>query len=74
MATRNGTTTYPGDPIPDSLKGPYYETYMNEDPWAWKDPRTAALEQEEARRLVAEREARRQRQERIKALPAEDET
>lgn len=32
MATRNGTTTYPGDTIPDSLKGPHYESYMNEDP------------------------------------------
>ena len=66
MATRNGTTTSPLDSIPDSLKGPYYETYMNEDPWEWKDPEMRAWEEEETKRWVAQREARR-KQEGIRA-------
>lgn len=50
--------TYPSNPIPDSLKGPYYETYMNEDPWEWKDPEMRAWEEEETKHWVAQREAK----------------
>ena len=47
METRNGTTMSPSGSTPDSSKGAHYKTFMNEDPWEFKNPEMAA--QEEAR-------------------------